>query len=225
MSEAIEIEGVRLSPVAGEPSTWSYQPTRAGLAQDAGGRKQFTLMQAGPIAMLALTAMWGVGAETMERVRHALAAKAGIPAERVMLSPAPVDVGEVTLLIGDGAGGFATLASTHSSGAPPYNAAFNLTLDAGQLEKVRKAVQGTRGWLAVRYVVTEQAPASRSSTASAAASASASASIRQAAGGSSDTAGFAIGVTVSAEGAEATGPPAPRTMQFQSDAADWELAA
>lgn len=224
MSEEIEIKGVRLASVKGQPSTWIYHPTKAGIAQHAGGGKQFTLIQAGSVAMLTMTAMWGVPPETLESVRQTLAAKIGTSAEGVILSHAAVEVGQVQLLIGDGVGGFTPFASAGSSGAPPYNAAFNLTLDAGQLEKVKKAVQGARGWLAVRYVVNETVPLSRTTTASASTSTSASGGILRGTDKSSDSARFTSETAMSAESTEAMGQSTPRAMQFQTDAADWELA-
>jgi hypothetical protein len=220
MFEEIEIEGVRLLPVKGKPSTWTYQPTRAGIAQTEGARKQFTLIESGPVAMLAMTAMWGVVSQTLERVRQALAEKIRTPAERITLSHVPVDVREVQLLIGDGTGGFTPLASSASSGAPPYNAAFNLRLDAGQLEKVKKAMQHARGWLAVRYVVIETAPASHTISENTTGTTSATNNTTWTSGGASSSESFTTEGRTSSESRESN---APRVMEFQSDAADWGL--
>ena len=223
MTEEIEIDGVRLTPVDGQRSAWSYQPTRAGIATDASGRAQFTLIEAGAIAMLALTAMWGVSTATLESVRQSLASRAGVQLDQVMLSPKAVDVGEVTLLLGDGAGAFTALAATRSSGAPPYHAAFNATLDSEQASKVKKAARGERGWLAVRYAVSEQASVTMSGAATASASASAAASVSRGGGGDATSASFAAEASLAAKFVETAGAR-PKVQVFQSDAADWGLA-
>ncbi|MET0854407.1 MAG: hypothetical protein ABWY30_07225, partial [Microterricola sp.] len=224
-TESFEIDGVRLTPVAGQPATWAYRPDAAGIAPGPGGRPQFTLIEAGPVAMLALTAMWGVVADRLEAVRAKLAERARLPVRQVTLSPAAVDVHEVSLLLGDGAGAFTPLANTTSSGAPPHHAAFNVTLDAGQLERVKKAVAGKRGWLAVRYVVRNQPPAVRAASSTTSSSASTSTTVTRSADGATVATRDASSVEHAASSGTSSAAPAAPVEVFQTDAADWGLHA
>ena len=222
-TESFEIDGVRLTPLAGQPATWAYRPSAAGIAPGPDGRPQFTLIEAGPVAMLALTAMWGVAADRLEALRAKLAERAKLPVRQVALSPAAVDVHEVSLLLGDEAGAFTPLATTTSSGAPPHHAAFNVTLDAGQLERVKKAVAGKRGWLAVRYVVRDQAAGARTASSTISSSTSATTTVTRSSGGASVTTRDASSVEHAASSGTSSAAPAAPVEVFQADAADWGL--
>ena len=175
--------------------------------------------------MLALTAMWGVAADRLEAVRAKLAERAKLPLSHVTLSPAAVDVHEVSLLLGDGAGDFAPLANTTSSGAPPHHAAFNVTLHTGQLEPVKNAVAGKRGWLAVRYVVRIEAAAVRAASSTTSSSASTSTTVTRSADGASVATRDASSAEHAASSGTSSAAPGVPVEVFQTDAADWDLHA
>ncbi len=152
----LTIDHVELTPVPGEPRAYFYRPTVAGIASTANGKKQISLIEAGPVAMLALTAMWGVEGAALETVRGKLAARLNLAdSNAIILRPALVDVGEVELLLGDGSGDLKPFLKTTSSGMPPYAAAFNTMLTAEQTPTIKKALKGERGLLRVRYTVVE----------------------------------------------------------------------
>lgn len=151
------IDGVELTPVPDEPRTYFYRPVAAGIASDANGKKQISLIEAGPVAMLALTAIWGVEGTALEAVRDQLAAQQNLSDSNVIiLRPALVDVGQVELQLDDGSGILKPFLKTTSSGMPPYAAAFNTMLTAEQTPMVKRALKGERGLLRLRYAVVER---------------------------------------------------------------------
>jgi hypothetical protein len=171
--------------------------------------------------MLALTTMWGVTGDALEAIRAKLAARLNLPGpEQVTLTPAMVEVGEVALLLGDGAGSFQPFLTGHSSGAPPYNTAFNAALSENQKSAVKKALGGERGYLAVRYEVTDRSAAASRSEFSSRSSESATFTLRTAsAGRSATTARDEVREAASSSPA----PAPPETRVYQNDAADWGL--
>lgn len=153
----LTIDHVELTPVPGEPRAYFYRPVAAGIASDANGKKQISLIEAGPVAMLALTGMWGVEGTALEAVRGKLAAQLNLADPKtITLRPALVDVGDVELRLSDGAGNLKPFLKTTSSGMPPYPAAFNSMLTAEQTPTVKRALKGERGLLRLRYTVVER---------------------------------------------------------------------
>ena len=160
MSQPLIIDGVELTPVPEHPHTYRYTPLAATVARDNAGRAQISLIKAGTFAMLNCTTMWGVTGAALEVARAKLAAQLRLAEpSQVTLTPAPVEVGPVELLLGDGSGRFDTLLTAQSSGMPPYSAAFSATLTEAQRTSVEKALGGERGFLAVRYSVRESTAA------------------------------------------------------------------
>lgn len=213
-----EIQGVLIAR-AGEAASWQYRPRAPGIAPGSDGRVQFTLVGAGPVTMLALTAMWGVPSATLDSIRAVLAGRANLPVAQVSLTQAPVEIGEVRLMLGDGKGEYVELAKTRSSGVAPYHAAFNLVLDKTQAEKVRKAMEGERGWLELRYAVTDAASARRASSHQSSESVDVDVSLST--GGESASAKASVRSEVGVEAA--SGYQQAKTQSYSADAADWGL--
>ncbi|QQP95531.1 hypothetical protein [Lysobacter enzymogenes] len=212
-----EINGVLVAQDA--DGNWRYRPRAPGLARGHDGRAQFTLIGAGAVTMLALTASWGVPAATLDALRAELAARAQLPAAQLSLSPEAVEVGTVRLMLGDGAGRFEELAKAQSSGAPPYHTAFNVMLSAEQAAKVRKALSGERGWLELRYEASDAPRARRASSAHTQETLRVDAALRDAQG----EAGLSAELGYSERVETDDGPHEPRTRSYSADAADWGL--
>lgn len=212
-----EVRGVLVAQDAS--GAWRYRARAPGLARGGDGRAQFTLIAAGAVTMLALTASWGVPAEALDAVRAELAARAQVPPAQLSLSPAPIEVGAVRLMLGDGAGAYEELAKVRSSGTPPYHAAFNLMLDQDQAAKVRKALSGERGWLELRYEARDAAEARVASSASREDSLTLDAALRDAQGEASLRAELNYREQAEAD----SGRPEPRDRSYSADAADWGL--
>lgn len=213
-----DILGVWVAP-ADEAATWHYRARSPGLASGPDGRPQFTLMSVGSAVMLALTSAWGVSAATLDAIRVELAARAQLPPERVTLRQAPVTVEGASLMLGDGQGAYIALAHSKSSGVPPYHAAFNLMLNGEQAAKVRKALQGEHGWMAVRYDVADAAPTRRSASSCQSESVEVDLSLRSHHSEEAVSAGRYRQSQVDSEDAGDAGD----ARQYTADAADWGL--
>ena len=213
------LRGVQLSPVAGQAHTWEYRALQPNIALTADGRAQFTMIAAGSVTMLSLTTMWGVDADTLESVRADLAAAEGCAPAQVVLTPSRVEANAAALQFGDGQGGFTTVATATTSGAPPYHAAFNLMLDAQQAEKTRNALAGKTGWLAVRYELTGGYAARGESTAGRDTSASINISVQS----GEDTACADVSATESAHVSSVSSDAEARDDSAFADAAQWDL--
>ncbi|MFD1296899.1 hypothetical protein ACFQ4Q_09690 [Lysobacter gummosus] len=213
-----QIQGVLVARGDG-PTSWLYRPRAPQLALSADGRAQFTLIGAGPVTMLALTAMWGVPSATLDAVRTELAARAQVPVAQLSLSPAPIEIGEVRLMLGDGQGHYVELAKARSSGVPPYHAAFNLMLDQAQAEKVRKALNGEHGWLELRYAATEAIATRTARSSQSSESVDVDVSLRDAEDEASASASLRSEGSVEA----LSGYHEPQTRTYSADAADWGL--
>ncbi|CAN0451693.1 unnamed protein product, partial [Ectocarpus fasciculatus] len=50
---------------------------------------------------------------------------------------------------------------SQSSGVPPFQSAFSVTLDGGQISCARRALLGERGFLRIRYDITRSAQSAR----------------------------------------------------------------
>lgn len=211
------IEDAVLSPVPGETNAWHYRARHPGIAAD-GGTPQMSLISAGGIHMLSLTAIWGVPSAQLEAARKALAAETGIDAARIELRPSPHAVGEVVLRFGDGAGGWEDAARTQSSGMPPYHAAFSLMLDDARADKVRRALGGETGLFGVAYAWTLSGGAHTTTASTDSVSARIDASVE--AEGDLGHATFSADETVATR--TTTGGGATRGEAF-ADAAGWRM--
>lgn len=222
---ALDLNGVHFTRGGESERSWLYRPAAVGLDETVSGAPQFALIEAGPLAMLSLTTVLVVSEMQLQAGRTALATRLGCRPEQLTLSTQEIQVGEVVLQIGDGAGTLAPVAATTSSGTAGYSAAFSLSLTPGQLAAVKRAVAGDCGWLAACYTVTElpQQKAGRSSTFSSAEYSSTTTITTT--GGKSDTATANSSTTESSGRADPAEPPTPRTIQVQTDACEWSLQA
>jgi len=113
------------------------------------GRPTLALWVIPPRPRLQLGTRWELTPEDLDSVRAAVVARH--PATDPNISSAPVEVDEVALLIGDGAHAPAQLATSSSSGFPPFAAVFSIELDDAQAALVTSALNGARGRLTVEY--------------------------------------------------------------------------
>lgn len=211
------IEDAVFSPVPGETNVWHYRARHPGIAAD-GGTPQISLISAGGIHMLSLTAIWGVPSPQLEAARGVLAAEAGVDAARIELRPSPHAVGEVALRFGNGAGAWEEAARTQSSGMPPYHAAFSLMLDDARADKVKRALAGEAGLFGVAYawMLPGGARTTTSSVDSASSRVDASVRVDDAAGSASFATTDTL-ATGTASGGDAT------SGEAFSDAMSWRL--
>lgn len=152
MSSGFDIGGLRCFPSAREPDTWNYVPVAADLQRDEAGRPMLALTDSGSGAYLLFTARWSADAAALEALRTEIASRTGSPdPAAIRLSFAQVSEPVCLALLGDGRGAFDTAATSATSGYPPYHAVFQLFLETERLARVRAALCGQAGFLAVEY--------------------------------------------------------------------------
>lgn len=147
-----------VAPDPDEPGTYMYIPGPPLPETDPQGRPSAHLWLSGETGILQLGTRWGVPEARLERLRETLAKddpQAAGQATRIRLVPAPVTIAEVALLaVEDPAAGRAQavqIATSRSSGVPPYTAIFGAHLTAGQASTSAAALNGNRGRLFVVY--------------------------------------------------------------------------
>lgn len=141
-----------------DPGTFYYAPKAPSIALDANGNRQLNLLSAGPVSFLQVTGAWGLDSAGLDALRHEVAGRLGRDAAGIRLQPAPASVESVSLLMGDGAGALSVLQQGKSSGVPPFHTVFNVMLDATQLARVKEALGGKPGLLALRYDIAGRRP-------------------------------------------------------------------
>lgn len=149
---SFEFEGLLCYGKKSEKHSYYYVPLHADLERDNRGHPMFNLTAVGSVAYLMLTGVWRATDERLERLRYEIARKDEISEpETISLSFAPVDTVRCDLLIGDGAEQFQVLATSSTSGIPPYSALFNVTLNQVQFTQAAAALQGRSGYLVIEY--------------------------------------------------------------------------
>jgi hypothetical protein len=148
-----------------DETSYYFLPLAADLARDSEGRPQLSFTETAHAAYLLLTARWGASARDLEDLRGELARRPRRPdAGPLTLAFAPARSPSCRLLIGDGGGEFETLATSPTSGIPPYDAVFSLVLRDERRARASAAVRGERGFLGIEYVAEVQSSVNESAT-------------------------------------------------------------
>jgi hypothetical protein len=151
-SNGFEFRGLWCFPPPPGSNVYTYVPLVADLDRHPDGAPAFSLIQTGSRGFLMLTAVWRATPAAIEDLRREIVARAGLPdPQAITLTMSPVQVARCDLLLGDGVGTFQTLATSTTSGTPPYSALFNVSLTEQQFPQVAAAVNGRAGFLAVEY--------------------------------------------------------------------------
>jgi len=162
---SFDFRGLRCFAPAGEQATWSFLPAAPDLQRDANRHPMVTMVDVGPTAYLLFTASWAAPPGDVEAVRQEIAARTheGRP-DRVHLSYAPLSTPRCSALIGDGHGAFSPVATSTTSGMPPYDSVFNLCLEGERLAHAKAGLRGDLGHLAIEYVAQMHAPVAARAT-------------------------------------------------------------
>jgi hypothetical protein len=145
-------EGITYGQDPADPLSFSYLPGSPGPQRGADGAPSVSCLVAGPMTMLQVGAEWGASEAQLGRLRRHLGRERGLDPERIKLHPAPVRVERVELRLADAAGAAQTLASSESSGYPPFSAIFSVQLDEAQKAQALAALGGRAGLLTVAYI-------------------------------------------------------------------------
>jgi hypothetical protein len=133
--------------------SYYFLPVTPGLRRDARQQPMITLLDLAASGNLMFTATWSAESGSVEALRREIAkGHHESDVSRIRLSFAALSSLECHALLGDGTGSFQTVATSQTSGVPPYDALFNLSLTTDHLTRVRNAMRGDQGFLAIEYV-------------------------------------------------------------------------
>lgn len=154
VSQSFEFRGLLCFARQSAPDSYYFAPLHADLDRDPEGRPLFSLITIGAKGYLMLTAVWRATDKALQALRKEIATRVEIddPATIELLF-APAKVAKCDLLLGDGSGHFQTLASSSTSGMPPYPAVFGVSLTEEQFARAAAAVNGRVGFMAIEYDV------------------------------------------------------------------------
>lgn len=212
----IDAEDAWIVPSDDEAGLFFYTPKSPGIARDVNGRPQLNLISAGEGGFLQITADWGLNEVQREEIRDTLARQTGPDGAQIRLEQSRDTVTETALCLGDGAAGWDTLKTSASSGVPPFQSAFSVMLDAGQMPRAERALAGERGFLMIRYEVTRSALRARHETER---SESTFESSRE-----TSACGTVQSRSATVSQSFAVNAPDDTRMTLESDAADWGLS-
>jgi hypothetical protein len=150
--EAFSLLGIQLYPDATNPRFLRYLPGNPAPETGPNGRPTLLLVASDRGAILQLGALWGLTDTTRAALRAALA-DSHPELAHLDLQPAAVSVTGVTLSLASSDGTLHPLATSSSSGMPPFSAVFSAQLDAEQKAQAIAALQGRRGTLLVDYAI------------------------------------------------------------------------
>jgi hypothetical protein len=150
MDQPFDFRGMRCF-ASGEPGTWRFLPRRPDVQRGEDGRPLLSLIDLGPEAYLTFTATWSASTADLKALREEIAARRAPSGAQVTLAYAPLASPRCDVLAGDGAGSLNAIASSPTSGFPPYDAVFNVHLAGERLTQARRALHGEQGFLAIEY--------------------------------------------------------------------------
>ncbi|HSN20182.1 MAG TPA: hypothetical protein VLS49_05870 [Usitatibacter sp.] len=161
MGTSFDFRSLRCFPSARDAATWHFLPRYPDVQRATDGRPLVTLVDLGPTAYLVFTATWAASREDLQALREEIVARnPAMRAQPLVLAFAPVASPRCSVLVGDGRGSFEILASSATSGMPPYDAAFNLHLQGERLAHAKAALHGEPGRLGVEYAAQLRVPVS-----------------------------------------------------------------
>jgi hypothetical protein len=160
MSASFDLHGLRCAPVGRKPGTWEFLPLHPDVQRNDNGAPLLTLVDLGTTGYLMFSAKWAAPAAGLDALREEIARRTGQAPALVELSFAQLGEPRCNALLGDGGGRFQSVATSTTSGSPPYNAVFNLFLQDEDLDRAKAGLRGDPGYLAIEYAAQHQLPAS-----------------------------------------------------------------
>ncbi len=141
-AEARTIDGVFVYRDTQRPGTWRYVPPFPLPETDTQGRPMARLWITEPAAILQLGARWTVAPASLDRIRQQLITEACNPADMdPNLQPAPASITQASLTTAQEADNPVILASSTTSGVPPWSVIFNASVSPPLLPMVRAAFE------------------------------------------------------------------------------------
>jgi hypothetical protein len=145
--------------------SYYFLPMTADVQRDSRQQPMITTLDVGSSAYVMFTATWRAASGSVDALRQEIATgHQDADGGRIRLSFAPVTSPHCHAMLGDDSGASRTIATSTTSGVPPYDALFNLSVAGDQLTHVRNALRGQTGFLAIEYVADLLVPATAAAT-------------------------------------------------------------
>ncbi len=144
-----DINGVHCYPLGDR--SFCCVPAAPVPERDPAGRPTLSLWVIPPKARLQLGSQWSLIPAEAAAVQAELARRSGVGASEIQLTSAPLHVDTAALVLVDQDGVSHDLATSASSGFPPYTALFAVALEEDAAPLVVSAVNGARDRLFVEY--------------------------------------------------------------------------
>ena len=159
-----DFRGLRFFSSADDATACYFLPRQPSLQSDADGRPMLTMVDLGASAYLLFTSRWAASEQDLSALRSEIANRDREPLDLIKLSYAPITSPRCNALIGDGSGSFQTIATSNTSGVPPYDAVFNLFLENDRLAQAKAGLQGEEGFLGIEYLAELPVPMKATAT-------------------------------------------------------------
>ena len=144
-----DINGVHCYPLGS--TSFCCVPGAPVPERDPGGRPTLSLWLIPPKARLQLGSQWSLGPAETTAIRAELAHRSGVGPAEIQLTSTPLQVDDVALVLVDQDRVSHDLATSASSGFPPFSALFTVALEEDVAPLVVSAVNGARDRLFVEY--------------------------------------------------------------------------
>lgn len=139
------------------PDAWTYVSVAPWPQLSPDGSPMMALLSAGDVAFVQISAQLDPPGGLLERARAALAGPRAAASVRLISGVSAVRSVDVAVLTGDESHVVATSAS---SGYPPYTAVFAIQVTMKEREAFKAALRGETGWIAITYdAETDRGPA------------------------------------------------------------------
>lgn len=159
-----DFRGLRFFPSAEDATARYFLPGQPSLQSDADGHPMLTMVDLGASAYLLFTGRWSAAEEDLSALRSEIAIRDRKPVDQIKLSYAPITTPRCNALIGDGGGSFEPIATSKTSGVPPYDAVFNLFLENDRLDHAKAGLRGEQGFLGIEYLAELPVPMKATAT-------------------------------------------------------------
>lgn len=152
--ESFNFQGIYCYRNKEDPFSFFYIPAQAMPEAGPDGQPSLLLLVSDQGAILQIGTRLTIEPDLLESLRKFLPQQyPGIEPASIRLAMAPISIEGVSLSLGDGTGKFEKLKTERSSSYIPFNAIFNVTLDAVGKTKTVSAINGNRGFLKATYSI------------------------------------------------------------------------
>lgn len=131
----------------------AYLPGAPSPQRGDTGAAAVSVVRAGASAFVSVGTQWAASDAELVAIQAAVAKRRGVDSATIGLAPTPASVSSVDLQVRDAQGGWQTVATSPSSGMPPYAAALSAMLTGDAADAATAAAAGQTGAMRVVYTV------------------------------------------------------------------------